>query len=61
VAETVACELDHYVDLDEGKLRIERIYARAGLCDHNEVREFRWDGGRFMPVGDPKTTRCRCM
>ena len=61
VAETMDCELDHYVDLDDGKLRVERVYGRAGRCDHNEVQEFRWDGRRFMPVGDPKTMRCRCM
>ena len=61
LADTLDCELDHYVDLDEGKLRVERIYGRAGRCDHNEVSEFRWDGRQFMPVGDPKTMPCRCM
>ncbi len=61
VADTLDCELDHYVDLDEGKLRVERIYGRAGRCDHNEVSEFRWDGRRFIPVGAPKTMPCRCM
>jgi len=61
LADTLDCELDHYVDLDEGKLRIERIYGRAGRCDHNEVSELRWDGKRFIPVGDAKTMPCRCM
>ena len=61
VADTLDCELDHYVDLDEGKLRVERIYGRAGRCDHNEVSEFRWGGKWFMPVGTPKTMPCRCM
>jgi hypothetical protein len=61
VAEMLSCELDHYVDLDDGKVRVERINGRAGLCDHNEVREYRWDGSRFMPVGEAKTMRCRCM
>ena len=61
LADKLDCELDHYVDLDEGKLRIERIYGRAGRCDHNEVSEFRWDGKWFMPVGDPKPMPCRCM
>ena len=60
-ADTLDCELDHYVDLDEGMLRVERVYGRAGRCDHNEVREFRWDGKSFIPVGDAKTMRCRCM
>lgn len=61
LADALSCELDHYVDLDEGKVRVERVYGNAGRCDHNESREYRWDGTRFMPVGDPKTTRCRCM
>ena len=61
VADTLSCELDHYVDLDDGKVRIERVYGRAGQCDHNEVSEYRWDGSRVMPIGDARTTRCRCM
>jgi hypothetical protein len=61
VADTLSCELDHYVDLDDGKLKVERIYGQAGRCDHNEVREYRWDGATFMPVGEAKTMRCRCM
>lgn len=61
VADTLDCDLDHYVDLDEGKLRVERVYGGAGRCDHNEVSELRWDGRRFIPVGDPKTMPCRCM
>jgi hypothetical protein len=61
VADALNCDLDHYVDLDEGKVRVERVYGRAGRCDRNEVSEYRWDGTRFMPVGEPKTTRCRCM
>jgi hypothetical protein len=61
VADALSCDLDHYVDLDDGKVRVERVYGSAGLCDHNEVSEYRWDGNRFMPVGEAKTTRCRCM
>ena len=61
VADALSCELDHYVDLDEGKVRVERIYGRAGRCDHNEVSEYRWDGAKFMPVGEAKAMRCRCM
>lgn len=61
VADAVSCELDHYVDLDEGKVRIERVYGSAGRCERNEVSEHRWDGARFMPVGAARTTRCRCM
>lgn len=61
VADTLSCDLDHYVDLDDGKVRIERVYGRAARCDHNELREYRWDGAHFMPVGDAKTMPCRCM
>lgn len=61
VADALSCVLDHYIDLDDGKVRVERLYGSAGRCDHNEVREYRWDGTRFMPVGDAKTTPCRCM
>jgi hypothetical protein len=61
VADALSCDLDHYVDLDDGKVRIERVYGRAGRCDHNEVGEYRWDGAKFMPVGDAKTMPCRCM
>lgn len=61
VADTLSCELDHYVDLDDGKVRIERVYGRAGRCEHNEIREYRWDGNSFMPVGEAKTMPCRCM
>ena len=55
------CDLDHYVDLDDGKVKIERVYGAAGGCDHNEVSEYRWDGTRFMPVGVARTMPCRCM
>lgn len=61
VEDALSCDLDHYVDLDDGKVRVERVYGRAARCDHNEVREYRWDGASFMPVGDPKTMPCRCM
>lgn len=61
VADALSCRLDHYVDLDDGKVRLESVHGRAGRCDHNEVREYRWDGARFAPVGEAKTTRCRCM
>jgi hypothetical protein len=60
-ADALSCDLDHYVDLDDGKVRIERVQGRAGRCDHNEVREYSWDGTNFMPVGDAKTMPCRCM
>lgn len=64
VASSMNCELDHYIDLDDGKVRVERIYgqpAQPAQCDHNEITEYRWNGARFMPVGDVRRTRCRCM
>jgi hypothetical protein len=61
VADSLNCDLDHYVDLDDGKVRVERVYGDATRCDHNELREYRWDGSRFMPVGDARTMPCRCM
>ena len=61
VADAVSCELDHYADLDDGMVRVERVYGRDGQCDRNEVSEYRWDGARFMPVGEPRPMRCRCM
>ncbi len=61
VAESLDCKLDHYVDLDDGMVRVERVYGRAAQCDHNEVSSYRWNGSRFMPVGETRTVRCRCM
>jgi hypothetical protein len=61
LATEVSCELDHYIDLDEGKVRVESIYGSGGRCEHNLIREFRWDGNSFEPVGEAKTMPCRCM
>ena len=38
LAEALSCELDHYVDLDEGKVRVEQLVGRGGRCDHNEIK-----------------------
>jgi hypothetical protein len=61
VADSVTCELDHYMDLDDGMVRIERIYGQAAECDHNEITEYRWNGTKFMSIGEVKKVRCRCM
>jgi hypothetical protein len=61
VANAVDCELDHYIDVDDGMLRVERVFGNGTQCDHNEVTQYRWDGGGFMPVGEVKTRPCRCM
>jgi len=61
VANAVDCELDHYIDIDDGMLRVERVFGNGTQCDHNEVTQYRWDGSGFMPVGEVKTRPCRCM
>lgn len=61
IADSLICELDHYMDLDDGMVRIERIYGQATACDHNELTEYRWNGTKFMPIGEVKKVRCRCM
>lgn len=61
IADSISCELDHYVDLDEGMVRVERVYGRAAQCDRNEVSDYRWNGTEFIPIGETRTMRCRCM
>lgn len=61
VADAVNCRLDHYLDVKDGMISIERIYGRETRCDHNEIVQYRWTTGRFMPVGAAKRMPCRCM
>jgi hypothetical protein len=61
VANSVSCELDHYIDIDDGMLRVERVFGNGTQCDHNEITQYRWDGNGFMPVGEVKRRPCRCM
>jgi hypothetical protein len=61
VADAVNCDLDHYIDVDDGMIRVERTHGTAGRCDHNEITHHRWNGTAFMPVGEVKRTPCRCM
>jgi hypothetical protein len=61
VANSVDCELDHYIDVDDGMLRVERVFGNGTRCERNEVTQYRWDGKGFMPVGEVKTRPCRCM
>ena len=61
VAEAVNCELDHYIDVDDGMVRVERTYGSGERCDYNEVTQYRWNGRDFMPVGEVKRAACRCM
>jgi len=61
VANSVDCELDHYIDVDDGMLRVERVFGDGTRCERNEVTQYRWDGTGFMPVGEVKTRPCRCM
>jgi hypothetical protein len=61
VANSVSCELDHYIDVDDGMIRVERTFGNGAQCDHNEITYYRWDGSGFMPVGEVKRRPCRCM
>jgi hypothetical protein len=61
VANTVSCELDHYIDIDDGMIRLERTFGNGAQCDHNEITQYRWDGRGFMPVGEVRRRPCRCM
>ena len=61
VANSVDCELDHYIDIDDGMIRVERIFGNGARCDHNEITQYRWDGTGFMQVGEVKMRPCRCM
>lgn len=61
VANSISCELDHYIDVDDGMIRVERTFGNGLQCDHNEITQYRWDGNGFMPVGEIKRMPCRCM
>ena len=61
VASSMNCELDHYLDVDDGMIRVERTFGNGAQCDHNEITQYRWDGTGFMPVGQVKRRPCRCM
>lgn len=61
VADSVRCRLDHYLEVYNGLIGVERIYGSDARCDHNEIIQYRWSGGRFMPVGAAKIMNCRCM
>ena len=61
VADSVSCRLDHYLEVYNGMIGVERIYGSDALCEHNEVIQYRWSGGRFMPVGAAKRVACRCL
>jgi hypothetical protein len=61
VAENVACQLDHYIKIEDGMLTVERLYGSGQRCDYTEVTQYRWDGRGLMPVGAPSRGQCRCM
>lgn len=61
VADSVRCRLDHYLEVYNGMIGVERIYGNEARCERNEVVQYRWSGGRFMPVGAAKIMNCRCM
>ncbi|MDT5063797.1 MAG: hypothetical protein QOH63_4256 [Acidobacteriota bacterium] len=61
VADSINCELDHYIEIEDGMISVERVYGKDARCDHNEVTQYRWNANRFMPVGATKRIPCRCM
>lgn len=61
VADSVNCHIDHYLEVYNGLITIERIYGSDGHCTHNEIIQYRWSGNSFMPVGAAKRMSCRCM
>jgi hypothetical protein len=61
VADSVRCRLDHYLEVYNGMIGIERIYGSDARCDRNEIIQYRWSGSRFTPVGAAKIMNCRCM
>jgi hypothetical protein len=61
VAGEVNCTLDHYMNIEDGTISVERIYSNGAQCDHNEITQYRWNGKAFMPVGNTKRAACRCM
>ncbi|HEV7842597.1 MAG TPA: hypothetical protein VGO69_02820, partial [Pyrinomonadaceae bacterium] len=61
VKESVDCELDHYIKIEDGMISVERVYGKQGRCEYNEVTEYRWNGERFAPMGASTRTPCRCM
>jgi hypothetical protein len=61
VADAVSCELDHYLDIDDGMIRVERPFGNGSQCAYNEITQYRWNGNSFMPVGEVKRGPCRCL
>ncbi|MDT5122118.1 MAG: hypothetical protein QOC96_1600 [Acidobacteriota bacterium] len=59
--DSVNCQIDHYIHIDDGMITVERIYGKDSRCDHNEVTDYRWNGNSFMPVGATRRMNCRCM
>jgi len=59
--ESINCQLDHYIHIEDGMITVERIYGKDTHCDHNEVTAYRWNGTQFMPVGAARRTNCHCM
>lgn len=61
VTDSVKCRLDHYLKIEDGMISIEHVFGKDTRCDHNEIIQYRWNAGRFVPIGDPKWMPCRCM
>lgn len=61
VKESVNCELDHYIRINDGMISIEHVVGKEGHCQYNEITEYRWNGMVFMPMGASMRAPCRCM
>lgn len=61
VKDSVNCELDHYIHIEDGMIRVERVDGTNSRCAYNEVTEYRWNGNSFAPMGASRRTPCRCM
>jgi hypothetical protein len=49
VADSINCRLDHYLEVYNGLITVERIIGRDARCDYNEI------------IGATKRMICRCM
>lgn len=61
VADSVNCQLDHYIEVVDGMISIERVYGKDTRCDHIEVTQYRWNATSFIAIGATKRMPCRCM
>lgn len=61
VTDSLSCRLDHYLNIEDGMIGVERVYAKDSRCDRIEVTQYRWDGTQFAAIGGLRRLPCRCM